>query len=771
MLINESIPNLIQGISQQPSTLRLPTQAEIQLNCYSSLVEGLKKRPGTVHVAKLRNTTAPDAFVHTINRDSVERYVVVLLNGGLEVYDMAGNAKVVNFPSGTAYLNATTPRDAFACVTVADYTFIVNKTVSVAMSAAPSGWPANVCYFHVTNAIQNITYAAQVDGITATYAAGAVTDSNSVTSSIGTNLAAALGAGYTISYPAYNVIKVTKTAGSISSAGSSDGWGNNALKTIFQRVQKFSDLPQRFETGYPVYIAGDNSTAFSGYYVQWDVSGNTGVWKECVKPGIATTFDANTMPWRLVRNAGGDFTFDKVTWDPRNCGDDNTNALPSFVGRKISEVFYYRNRLGVCADENVILSKTANFFNFWIGTATTASDTDRIDVSAVTTKVALLKFAVPFADDLLLFSPQQQFKLTAPATSGLTPKTVQIKPTTAYEMVEGCRPVAVGQDAYFATNKGQYTSLRDYYVQPGSTTNTAEDVSAHAPSYLPTGTFKLIAGLTENVVMALNTTQRNNIHVYKFAWDEEKNQRIQSSWGHWAFGSDAVILGGEMIDSKLYLAIQRTDGVYLEYMDLQPYLVDTDLGYHMRVDRRVALTGVYDSVNDWTTWTLPYTHTFTNLLAVLSAGFGATKGSVLNITRPTSSTVRATGDFTAAPVYIGRAYTAQYRFSELIFRQDGNVVLQYKMALKYMRLIHQNTGAYTVTVTPLGRGASTYTFTGMQVGSLLVGSTTLDSGSFRFPLICGSAGCVIEIQSTSHLPFAVQSAEWNANVNFNFRRQ
>ena len=44
-LLNIPIPNLLNGVSQQPANLRFPTQCEIQENAYSSIVEGMGKRP------------------------------------------------------------------------------------------------------------------------------------------------------------------------------------------------------------------------------------------------------------------------------------------------------------------------------------------------------------------------------------------------------------------------------------------------------------------------------------------------------------------------------------------------------------------------------------------------------------------------------------------------------------------------------------------------------------------------------------------------------
>ena len=48
-LVTKSIPNLINGVSQQPSALRLASQAEKVVNCIPSSVEGLKKRPPFYH--------------------------------------------------------------------------------------------------------------------------------------------------------------------------------------------------------------------------------------------------------------------------------------------------------------------------------------------------------------------------------------------------------------------------------------------------------------------------------------------------------------------------------------------------------------------------------------------------------------------------------------------------------------------------------------------------------------------------------------------------
>ena len=132
-LISRAIANLFNGVSQQPATLRAPNQAEEQENVYSAVATGAGKRPSATYVAKLSATPSGTAAVHWINRDTTERYEVRIRSGSIEVYNiLTGAAQTVSTPSGLAYLTSTNPAADFALVTVADFTFIVNRTVTTA---------------------------------------------------------------------------------------------------------------------------------------------------------------------------------------------------------------------------------------------------------------------------------------------------------------------------------------------------------------------------------------------------------------------------------------------------------------------------------------------------------------------------------------------------------------------------------------------------------------------------------------------------------------
>ena len=156
-LISSSIPNLINGISQQPAEIRLPSQAERQINGLSSVARGLEKRPGTEHKAKLSSTAETDSFVHSIRRDRNEEYTMILSRASnatknLEIYDQNGtsipvkSAPTANASTSTnditsgnlSYLESTSVETNVVATTVADTTFLINKTKTVAKATQDS---------------------------------------------------------------------------------------------------------------------------------------------------------------------------------------------------------------------------------------------------------------------------------------------------------------------------------------------------------------------------------------------------------------------------------------------------------------------------------------------------------------------------------------------------------------------------------------------------------------------------------------------------------
>ena len=171
-LISSSIPNLINGVSQQPAALRLASQCEQMVNCMPSPVEGLKKRPPAQHLAKLFSGSAGASrpFTTIVDRDGSIKYLVLILDNDIKVFGLDGSVKTVAKPDGTSYLDITgEPSSTFRTASVADYTFIVNREKTAAMAATTSpSWGTKSMVF-IRSAEYATTYSITVNSTTVTY--------------------------------------------------------------------------------------------------------------------------------------------------------------------------------------------------------------------------------------------------------------------------------------------------------------------------------------------------------------------------------------------------------------------------------------------------------------------------------------------------------------------------------------------------------------------------------------------------------------------------
>ena len=780
-LLSRTISNLIGGVSQQPEVLRLENQATTQENGFSGVVEGLKKRPPTNYVAKISSSSLTNAYIHTINRDTSERYIVVITDGAIKVYDIDGTEKtVVSQTNATNYLASSTPRSEFKCLTVNDYTYIINTNKTVAMDAATSTGQVEQAIYQVTQGVNSTKYSITIDSTTYDF-----TSSNSDTEAIRDGVFSAIGspAGLTLTKIGNSSFKVVKASGTLS-VSASDGYGNNASQVIYNSVQNFSDLPEEGIDGQVVEVKGDASNNFDNYWVKWVDS--TSVWEETIAPSITYKFDYDTMPHLLIRTADGNFRLTQADgssytvsstsytvpqWGERQVGDLNSAPNPSFVDTKIKDIFFHSNRLGLLADENIILSRSSEYFEFFAETVTDVLDTEVIDINVAHTKVSKLKNAIPFNSDLLLFSDQTQFLLSG--GTSLTPANVAVNVATEYEALDSVKPVGSGSNVFFGFNKGQYTGLREYYVESDGETNEGEDITANVPKYIPANVFKFAIASNENVLVALSSkaTEINKLYVYQ--WFYADNKRLQSAWHRWSFGttSNVTILNVDFIGTTLYLLMQRSDGVYIETIDVAPATVDTSANYLTHLDRKItnATSGVSESYNagtDQTTITIPYT--IDNTMKLVGASTAAnTAGTDITLVSSAGTSIVVSGDITAYDYFIGEQYTFTYTFSQQYMALGDQYAEGSRTRIKDGRLQIRNwtvsyndTSYFQTSVKPDARDEATSTFTGTVVGTGLAGRVNLEDGDFTFAVQSRNEGLVISLTNNSHLPSNFVNAEW-----------
>jgi len=778
-LISRTIPNLVQGVSQQPEILRLNSQATSQINGYSSVVEGLKKRPPTNYLATISTSALNNAYIHTINRDINERYIIVITNGAIQVKTIAGATKsVVMQTNASNYLSSSDPRTDFVAVTVADYTYILNKTKVSAMASTTSTAKVEQAIYSVLQGVNSTKYAITIDGSTFSF-----TSSNTNTESIRDGVKSACGTigNITFTNVGTSSFSIVKSSGTLT-VSASDGFGDDASQIIASKVQNFSDLPSPAINNMVVEITGDASNSFDNYYVKYSSSDD--VWEETVAPSIKTTIDKDLMPHVLIRTADGNFRFTQVDgttytlssvdyttpeWGLRVCGDVDSAPDPSFIGKKINDIFFHRNRLGLIADENVVMSRSGEFFHFFPETVTDALDTDPIDVASTAKKVSILKHAISFDEDLLLFSDQTQFMLTGGAS--LTAGNVAIKTSTEYETSTACKPVGAGSNVFFPFNKGSYTGMREFFVKDDTGTKQADDTTANIPKYIPSGVFKLASATNENILIALssNSADQNALFVYQYYLQD--GRRLQSAWHKWTFGTSSTdkILNIDFIENTLYIVNQRGTDVFLESLDISPAVVDTSATYLTYLDRKIQddSTGVSSSYNagtNQTTFTIPYTKT-NNMKIVGRVGGSNTAGQEISIVSQSGTSIVVSGNLTSANLWIGEQYEFSFQFSQQFIQVADSSgsrisVREGRLQIRNWNVSYNDTGYFTTEVVPVGRSTSTSSFTGTTTGTGALGVVNLSDGDYTFAVQSENDKLTITLKNNSHLPSNFINANW-----------
>jgi hypothetical protein len=432
-LINTSLPNLLQGVSQQPDVLRYDGQCEKQENAVSSVLKGLQKRPPTEFISKLFDGEVgdadadilKDAFITFIERTDDEKYVVItdgqklrafrleLEEGSTTPTEATITVNGVQYTTGypiTAddYIYSATSHQNIKSLTIGDTTLLVNTATAVAKSTDTTPAFAEEALVFVKQGDYQKDYT-----ITFRYptAGDAVYDirsgddneaSHASTKVIrdqffGVNPHAG-GAGATTEDMSAFATRVGDSGLLIDmdnaallrsgelpiSVSVSDGLANTGLGVVHKEVDGITDLPKYCVNGFKVKIRGDVELTQDDYYVKFETtagqSQGNGSWIETVGPSEFFKL-GDGSPVQLVNTAENAFVLRGMPLQGRESGDNDTNPFPSFVSGSINNIFLFKNRIGLLAQDAVIFSeagfgRSSNGTQYYVNSVGDGSNAD-----------------------------------------------------------------------------------------------------------------------------------------------------------------------------------------------------------------------------------------------------------------------------------------------------------------------------------------------------------------------------------------------------------
>ena len=964
-LINTSVPNLIQGVSQQPDATRFAGQCEEQENALSSVAEGLKKRPNTRHVGRLLGQAiAANSFVHFIDRDDNEKYVVIYhINGSvgtLQAWNIiTGEECEINGSTGgytaSSYLDTTDPRNVLKALTIADNTFLVNtdthvrynldKTdplddkgfvyfaqgdyqkkytvhvgdgnssltfppiITVTVGAffsegkyffrvtnvssgtgggglppttpellkidfswgtlAPSvirlpvikasytpdasyggvkvsGWeiidggqfgeqPSSVSSSDLIFSTHGASVLATVDNIYPpngeAYGNVVSKDSTDARAADTERLAAALydgtdettalftasnlttGAGsfgrfdpqnnsYTFDATLYdNSIVIEKVTGGVEgmTLRTTDGLAGSGIKAVYKEIDSLASLPTSAPEGFKIEIVGDAELSQDNYWVEFTASTGKafgeGTWHETVAPDTYKGFDNSTMPLTLKNIGKNSFELSTISYAERKAGDLQTNPQPSFVGKQIRNLTFFKNRLGIITDDSIVFSEAGNFFNFFKNTVTTLLDSAPIDVNVSHSRVTSLRSSAVFQEDLLLFADNAQFAVKGGEL--LTPKTISVSPVTSYNMGEGVDPLTLGSYIYFPFKRGSYSGIQELALSGTTDTYEAVEVTEHATAYIPQNIIELKGTTSESTIAVLSADDPKSVYIYNYFWNN--NQKVLSAWSKFTFGAE--VIGIEFIESTLYMVItpdstSGTQETHLVKLPLESGVEDTeqyatDSEKTILLDERWQVMAISNSSSDKSLYfrasrtsntydSTPSNYNFNPAARNIADDykFVTNDGQIRDLEVKNignGSQVFYTGDtVTGSSTYsfgfIGKPYTMKYKFSTQVFKaatgKSASPTASSAMTVRNGAVFFDDTHTFTVKVTPEGRSEHSNVFLAdNQPDAETRGAIKFAEGFFRFPVHSKAKHAEIVIENDSPFDSKFSSAEFESFVH------
>ena len=340
------------------------------------------------------------------------------------------------------------------------------------------------------------------------------------------------------------------------------------LNVVAGKVNDAGDLPSQCKHGMVVEIV-NSAAEEDNYFVKFfgnNGKDGEGTWEECAKPGRKIRLKRSTMPVLLIRTADGNFRLTELDgsnytisgtqysvpqWDDALVGDEVTNPEPSFIGKEVSKMLFFRNRFAILADENIVMSRPGDFTNFFAKSAIQLIASDPIDIAASSEYPAIIYDGIQVNTGLLLFSKNQQFMLTTDSDV-FSPTTAKINALSTYNFNFKTNPISLGTTVGFLDNAGKHSRFFEMaQVQREGEPQVIEQSAV--VSKLFENDLALISNSRENSIILFSEDDQSTLYGYRYF--DQITERKLASWFRWTL--PGTIKYHCMQDDALFVVIQN----------------------------------------------------------------------------------------------------------------------------------------------------------------------------------------------------------------------
>ena len=545
---------------------------------------------------------------------------------------------------------------------------------------------------------------------------------------------------------------------------------DDLMRNMGTSVNDVTLLPKQCKHGFIVKVSNARMSDEDDYYLRFEGENNldgTGSWTECAKPGIVTSF--TNMPIVIQRTATTTFTVKQFTYADRAVGDDQTNPIPSFVGKRINKVLFFRNRLAFLSGENVVLCKpgTVGIPNFWSETALVVSANDPIDIACSSTFPSELFDGIDINTGLVVFSTNQQFLLSSDDTV-LNPDTAKLRSIATFNYNKTVPPISLGVTIAYLDNSGKFSRFNEM----ANIAREGEPNVVDQSKVIPTTISKdvdLLTNSRENQLVAIGKTGSDTVIGFRYLNVGDKRQ--QSAWFKWKFNNPLTyhfIVNDEyfFLDSDYFLQSMR-----LVQQDSDPSITQDNVEFLLHVDNHTTISGgSFSAATNLTTFSsvswLPSVTSPNYDLVVVDTNTASTRvGRYAKPTTTSTTSFTLPGDWSGVTLTIGYIYEYSVKFPRVYYtRTEGQRFLSdvnSSLVVHRVKFHFGKVGLYETTLERVGKTDYTEVYESTILDEYDVSDAPyLDEYIKTIPVYEQNTNVDITLKSSHPAPSTLRSMTW-----------
>lgn len=367
-----------------------------------------------------------------------------------------------------------------------------------------------------------------------------------------------------------------------------DGGSGEAVRAVAYETDAVEKLPRHALPGHRVKISpGKGAPPF---FMRAEQDGTGIKWVESAERSVT----APSQMSRLVVADDNTWSCEQIPMDPMKVGALADTPVPHFVGRRITFLGVFQDRLLVGAGGMLAASQVGKYTNFWRSTMLTLPADDPVEFTSSHVGSDVFRHAVPYRDGLMVFGDEGQYFLSGKVP--LTPTNAAIYPVGRVKGVSEVLPQALGQEVYYASENGEFADVGIF--TPGGldgSVSRAFSITDEIPQYVR-GKPKQLAAVIGPKVLLLRA-QGSPRDLYVFQYQDSQDGRKMAAWKRWEFSpSLGSLFGIGRAQSNAFLYF-----VYANPVTGKVGLAVHDATFDPALSRRPYLDGLkpYGSLQGW----------------------------------------------------------------------------------------------------------------------------------------------------------------------------